>query len=264
MLGITKEPFNREALSLLPQQKTIVEMIKSHAAQGGFSVITGMPGVGKSVICKHVEKMQDDRKITVVSCSRTMHTYLNILKQLAESFRLDAKDKQLEKALIQNAFDHIKARKTLYVLIDEAHLLEMQVLRKLRLLFDKFPRTNNLVLLGQPDLMYYLTLTVNQDIKGRITYSKNIVPLNDDDLENYIIKELEAVRLGINTFDTGAIDLITRSAQGNLRLCRNLCYSSLLEACKETRKIVTISDVNSVLIQPHWRSHEELLKQQVS
>ncbi len=55
-----------------------------------------------------------------------------------------------------------------------------------------------------------------------------------------------------------------RSAQGNLRLCRNLCYGSLIEACRETKKIVTISHVNNVLVQPHWRSHEELIKQQVS
>jgi hypothetical protein len=29
----------------------------------------------------------------------------------------------------------------------------------------------------------------------------------------------------------------------------------------ETKKIVTITHVNNVLVQPHWRSHEELIKQ---
>ena len=53
-----------------------------------------------------------------------------------------------------------------------------------------------------------------------------------------------------------------RSAQGNLRLCRNLCYGSLIEACRENKKIVSIKQVNNVLVQPHWRSHEELIKQQ--
>jgi MSHA biogenesis protein MshM len=107
-------------------------------------------------------------------------------------------------------------------------------------------------------------MNVNKDIKSRITYSADIKPLNDEDLERYIIKELESVRLGINTFDNAAIELIIRSSQGNLRLCRNLCYGSLIEACRETKKIVTISHVNNVLIQPHWRSHEELIKQQVA
>jgi len=47
--------------------------------------------------------------------------------------------------------------------------------------------------------------------------------------------------MGINTFDPAATELIVRSAQGNLRLCRNLCYGSLIESCRETKKIVTIT-----------------------
>jgi type II secretory pathway predicted ATPase ExeA len=140
----------------------------------------------------------------------------------------------------------------------------MIVLRKLRLLFDRFPKKHNLVLFGQRDLLYYLSLNVNQDIKSRITYSASILRLNDDDLEHYIVKELEAVRLGINTFDSAAVELILRSAQGNLRLCRNLCYGSLIEACREAKKVVSITHVNAVLVQPHWRSHDELIKQQAT
>ena len=212
LFGITKEPFNRSALTLLPQQKNILDIIKIHSQQGGFSVVIGNPGVGKSVLREHIEDLQKERDITVVACSRTLHTYLNILKQLAQSFKLDVPVKDLEKELINNAFNHIRERKTLYILIDEAHLLEMQVLRKLRLLFERFPKKHNLILFGQRDkvnavgregalghLLYYLSLNVNQDIKSRITYSENIAPLNDDDLERYIVKELEAVRMGINT-----------------------------------------------------------------
>lgn len=177
-------------------------------------MVIGNPGVGKSVLREHIEDLQKERDITVVACSRTLHTYLNILKQLAESFKIEVPVKDLEKELINNAFNHIRERKTLYILIDEAHLLEMQVLRKLRLLFERFPKKHNLILFGQRDLLYYLSLNVNQDIKSRITYSANITPLNDDDLERYIVKELEAVRMGINTFDSAAIELIIRSAQG--------------------------------------------------
>jgi len=264
VFGLTKEPFNREKLSLLSQQKKIIDMIKVHAQQGGFSVVVGEPGVGKSVLREHLEELNKQRDVTVVSCSQTLHTYLNILKQLAESFKLDVPVKDLEKELIKNAYHHIRERKTLYILIDEAHLLDMQVLRKLRLLFERFPKKHNLILFGQRDLLHYLTLNINQDIKSRITYSANIIALNDDDLTQYIAKELEAVRMGANTFDDAAIELIIRSAQGNLRLCRNLCYGSLIEACRETKKVATINHVNNVLIQPHWRSHEELMKQQVA
>ncbi|MCO4321240.1 hypothetical protein [Aliidiomarina quisquiliarum] len=140
----------------------------------------------------------------------------------------------------------------------------MQVLRKLRLLFEQFPKQHNLVLFGQRELLHYLALNVNQDIKSRITYFATLKPLNDDDMEGYIVRELEAARLGLNTFNEAAMELIIRSAQGNLRLCRNLCYGSLIEAARETRKTVTITHVNGVLVQPHWRSHDELIRQQVA
>jgi MSHA biogenesis protein MshM len=264
VFGLTKEPFHRQGHALLDQQKQIADIIKIHAQQGGFSVVVGEPGVGKSVLREHLETLQNEREVTVVSCSQTLHTYFNILKQLAESFKIDVPINHLEKELINSAFTHIRNRKTLYVLIDEAHLLDVTVLRKLRLLFDRFPKKHNLVLFGQRYLLYYLSLNVNQDIKSRITYSASILALNDDNLERYIIKELEAVRLGVNTFDSAAVELIVRSAQGNLRLCRNLCYGSLIEACREAKKVVSITHVNAVLVQPHWRSHDELIKQQAS
>lgn len=262
--GITKEPFNRQQPSLLAQQKKIADLIKIHSQHGGFSVIIGNPGVGKSVLREHIEEFNNERGTVVASFSQTMHTYINILKQLAESFKIDVPTKNIEKELIQTAYQHIRDRKVLYTLIDEAHLMDMTVLRKLRLLFDRFPKKHNLVLFGQRDLLYYLSMNVNEDIKSRITYSENILPLNDDNLEQYMMAELDAVGLGHNTFDTASVELIIRSAQGNLRLCRNLSYSSLVEACRESARIVSTTHVNNVLIQPHWRSHDELIKQQVA
>jgi type II secretory pathway predicted ATPase ExeA len=148
--------------------------------------------------------------------------------------------------------------------IDEAHLMEMSVLRKLRLVLERFPKKHNLVLFGQPDLLYYLSMIINEDIKSRITYSENILPLNDDDMQQYIMCELDSVGLGHHTFEDAAIELVMRSVQGNLRLCRNLCYGSLIEAARDSKRAVSIRHVNNILIQPHWRSHEELLKRQVT
>lgn len=262
--GITQAPFQRDKLTLLPQQQTILDMVKIHAQQGGFSVIIGEPGVGKTVLRETIEQFDKERECTVVSCSRTLHTYRQIAWQLAESFKLETQEKNLESDLIQTAFQQVRERKTLYILIDEAHLLELSVLRKLRLLFERFPKNHNLILFGQPELLQYLSLNTHKDIKSRITYSATIKPLNDDDIEVFIVKELENAKMGINTFDESALALIVRSAEGNLRLCRNLCLASLIEAARETQKIVTITHVNHVLVQPHWRSHEELIKQQVA
>ena len=72
----------------------------------------------------------------------------------------------------------------------------MAVLRKLRLLFERFPPKHNLVLFGQPELLYALSMKLNEDLKSRITFSKTLQPLNDRDIEKYILTELETVHLG--------------------------------------------------------------------
>ena len=260
--GLTQEPFYRRDLALLPQQTEAIEMIKIHAQHGGFSVISGNPGVGKSVIRMHLEQMAKERDTAVVSFSQTLHTYQPILKQLAESLQLQAPLKDLEKELIQAAYRQVHSQRNLYIVIDEAHLLDIGILRKLRLLFERFPKKHNLVLLGHPELIYRLSMMCNEDIKSRISYSKQLLPLNDADLAQFIITELAAVGLGAHTIDEAALQIILRAVQGNLRLCRNLCYASLIATCLDRQRICTITQVNRALSQPHWRSHEALLKQQ--
>ena len=259
-LGLTLEPFHRSDAPLVSQQQRIAETLHVHAQHGGFAVVLGAPGVGKTVLREHLEQQAARQNAVVASLSRTLHTYLGLLQQLAETLKLDAPARQLETQLIQTAFASIRERKTLYVLIDEAHLLDIGALRKLRLLFERFPRNHLLVLLGQPELMHQLALLPNRDIKSRITYSVNLLPLTDADLRAWILSELDAVRMGANTYDEGALELILRNAEGNLRLTRHLCHGSLLEACREGQRQVSISHVNHVLIQPHWRSHEQLIK----
>ena len=261
--GLKAEPFHRHQPALLPQQQKAADIIQIHAQHGGFSVILGAPGVGKSVLRQHLQDRGEARDTAVACVSRTLHSYLNILKQLAVSLQIEPPQNQLEAAILQAVFQHNAARKCLYTLIYEAHLLDIAVLRKLRLLFDQFPKNHNLVLFGQGELMHRLSMHVHADIKSRITYSKHLRPLSDAQLAEYISNELQAVKLGLNVFDEGAIELILRSAQGNLRLCRNLCHASLIEACRDQQRSASIRHVNNVLIQPHWRSHEELIAQQV-
>lgn len=261
--GLTQEPFYRNDVALLAQQVEAIEMIKIHAQHGGFSVIMGHPGVGKSVIRAHLEQLGKGRDTVVASFTQTLHTYGPILKQLAESLQVNAPMKDVEKELVQAAYRHVQSQKTLYIVIDDAHLLDVNILRRLRLLFERFPSKHNLVLLGHPELMHRLSLMCNEDIKSRISYSKQVLPLADAQLSDFIVAELGAVGLGANTFDEAALQVICRSVQGNLRLCRNLCYASLVATCLDRQRICTVSHVNAALLQPHWRSHEALLRQQV-
>ncbi len=70
--------------------------------------------MGKSVLREHIEQLGKQRDTVVVSFSRTMHTYLNILKQLAESLQISVPTKDVEKELTQGAYNHVRDLKTLH------------------------------------------------------------------------------------------------------------------------------------------------------
>ena len=73
--------------------------------------------------------------------------------------------------------------------------MDLANLRKLRLLFEDFPKNHNLVLIGRPSLLAALDLGVNQDIKSRVTYSVITKRLNADDMRDFILRELDRVGL---------------------------------------------------------------------
>ena len=232
--GLADNPFSSRSLKLLPQQQEVYDTLRVHCQQGGLSLVLGIPGTGKSVIKEAILQGSDKRQL-VTSVSRTLHTYTNTVKILCEAVSLN------------------RVGKTLITIIDDAHLLEMDTLRKLRLLFEDFPKNHNLILIGQPPLLSNLALSVNQDIKSRVTYSVITKRLNPDDMQAFILAELDRIGLGHNTFTQAAMDLIVRSAEGVLRKTRNLCLGCMLEAVRAAEKTIDIDNVNRVLIQPHWR-----------
>jgi type II secretory pathway predicted ATPase ExeA len=196
----------------------------------------------------------------VVTVSRTLHTYTNTIRILCQAFNIefDGSHFKCEKRLIEEAYSLNRQGKSLVIVIDDAHLLEMQTLRRLRLLFEDFPKNHNVILIGQPVLMGNLALSVNEDIKSRVTYSTVMRRLNPDAMQSFILAQLDRVGLGHNIFTEEALDLIVRSVDGVLRRARNLCLSCMLEAYRKKDKTIDLEIVNKVLIQPHWRKDAEI------
>ncbi len=137
--------------------------------------------------------------------------------------------------------------------------MDLANLRKLRLLFEDFPKNHNLVLIGRPNLLAALELGVNQDIKSRVTYSVITKRLNPEALRDFLLRELDRVGLGHNTLTQPAVDLIVRSADGVLRKARNLCVGCMIEAVRSASTTIDIDTVNRVLLQPHWQKEADLV-----
>ena len=252
--GLHRNPFDIESITLLPHQQEVFDILIVHAQQGGLCLVLGEPGTGKSVLKQSLLTHDPKRMITPV-VNRTLHTYHNTLRILCGAFQIEFEghDHRCERLLVQEAFKIHRAAKMLVPIIDDAHLMPSESLRKLRLLCEDFPRSHNLVLIGQPPLLQTMGLSINEEIRSRVTYSVVLPRLSPEAIEAFILQQLDRAGLGHNVFTAEALALIVRSGEGLLRRTRNLCLSSLIEAVRNQARVVDLNQVNRVLIQPHWR-----------
>lgn len=255
--GIEKMPFEQEKYTLLPQQQRIFEILIARCVQGSLCIVAGDPGTGKSVL-KNAIIEHDPRNLVTVSVGRTLHTYSRILRILCEAFQLDFNggDVKCEKALIQEAQRIHHLGKMIAILIDDAHLMDMQALRKLRLLLAEFPKNHNLILFSQACLIEKIQLTVNEDIHSRITHSDIIRALTAEDIHEFILEQFDLCGLPHNTISQDASALIARSSHGILRNAANITTSALVETVRDHTHTITLKQVNAALMQPHWRERE--------
>jgi MSHA biogenesis protein MshM len=252
--GLKTSPFDPAKAELLDHQQNVLDMLLVHAQQGGLCLVLGEPGTGKTAVKLSLTGYDPKRMVTPV-INRTMHTYTNTVRILCEGFDIDfdGRDSRCETKLITEAFNLHRKGKTLVPIIDDAHLMPAESLRKLRLLFEDFPRNHNLVLFGQPSLMQTLSLNINEEIRSRVTYSVILKPLAPDLIEAFLFDQFDKAGIGHNLFTQDAIALIVRSSEGILRRARNITISSLIEAVRDQTRSVDIKQVNRVLSQPHWR-----------
>lgn len=257
--GLTQNPFDCRELDLLSGQQEIVDTLKVHCQQGGLCLLLGSPGTGKSVIKQALQQLPEKQHL-VATVARTLHTYSNTVKILCDAFRIEFENSAFacERKLIEQAFALNRTGKSLTTILDDAHLMDLATLRKLRLLFEDFPKNHNLILIGRPNLLGSLDLGVNHDIKSRVTYSVITKRLIPDAMRDFILRELDRVGLAHNTFTPAAIDLVVRSADGVLRAARNLSVGCLIEAVRSAKKTIDIDNVNRVLMQPHWQKDVDL------
>ena len=223
--GLTQNPFDLRELLLLPHQQEIHDTLKVHCQQGGLCLVLGVPGSGKSVIKQSLERLPENQYL-VATVARTLHSYTNTVKILCDAFRIDFDHSafKCERRLIEQAFSINRSGKSLTTILDDAHLMDLANLRKLRLVVRGFseesqPGSSSVA----PNLLAGLDLGVNLDIKNRVTYSVIAKRLGPDLMRDFILRELDRVGLGHNTFTVPAVDLIVRCADGVLQGPQPLC-----------------------------------------
>src|SRR5690606_12413557 len=125
--------------------------------------------------------------------------------------------------LVHEARELNNKGKLVIPIIDDAHLVPVEALRKLRLLLEDFPKNHNLILFGQSGFNHTLQLRINEDIRSRVTYSAKLTTLSNAGVAEFIYEQLDRVALPHTVFSEAAVYLVARSSEGVLRCIKNLC-----------------------------------------
>ena len=110
------------------------------------------------------------------------------------------------------------------------------------------------MLIGQPPLLQSLSLTVNEEIRSRVTYSALLPRLSPETIEAFVSDQLDRAGLGHNTFTPGSPGADRPFRRGTCYAAPATCVSSsLIETVRDQTRSVDLKQVNRVLMQPHWR-----------
>ena len=118
--------------------------------------------------------------------------------------------------------------------LDEVQAMPVETLETLRLLTNLETEKRKLlqvVLFGQPELDKLLSEPSIRQLKQRITFSYELVPLNRLGLLSYVRHRLSIVQQGRRMlFSKGALSLLYSASNGIPRLINILCHKALMVA----------------------------------
>ncbi|NOJ03903.1 AAA family ATPase [Vibrio splendidus] len=217
---------------------------------GGFAMLTGEVGTGKTTVAKAMLSSLDNQTQAGLILNPTFSN-TDLLEAICDEFEVEypeqASLKQLSQAIHHFLLDsHAEGIQTLLV-IDEAQHLAADVLEQLRLLTNLETDSRKLLkvlLVGQPELQQHLQTTQLRQLAQRITGRYHLLPLNTEETGKYIAFRLETAGGEQMLFSNRSIKLIAQYTHGIPRLINLVCDKALQLAFHDGEPLPNNETVN--------------------
>lgn len=225
-------------------REAMAHLLYGIKSDGGFVLLTGEVGTGKTTIVRHV--LQAPHKNIVVAF--IIHPALSVAELLAaicDEFGISYPKKTSIKDLVDriNAFllDLNAKRKKAILIIDEAQNLSNEVLEQIRLLTNLETNERKLlqiILVGQPELRDKLARPELRQLAQRIVARCHLEALSKADLFLYVNHRLGVARGKSELFSQDALNSLYVYSGGIPRLINIICDRALLGAFVQQKETV--------------------------
>jgi type II secretory pathway predicted ATPase ExeA len=254
---MSRTPFSRDIPTEDLYQSVMLEemlgRLEYAAERQLFAVITGDCGTGKTTTIRRFTSTLDAAKYKILYLSDSKltprHFYKGMLEQLgceAKFYRGDAK-RQLHREIELMRGIH---RLHPVVVVDEAHLLDREMLEEVRFLLNFKMDAQSpmaLILVGQSELWDKLRLQAYAAIRQRIDLQCKLPHFDRAQAGEYILRHLRYAGSDRDIFSDGAIDEVYRFSSGAARLINKVCTHCLIYGAQNKRRIIDDHMVRHVI-----------------
>jgi general secretion pathway protein A len=225
----------------------LAHLVYGVSEAGGFIQLTGEVGTGKTTLVRSLLAREPSGvEIALVLNPRVTvpEFLLTLCEELGISMPGSASGsvKALVDALSAHLLAAHAAGRRVAVIIDEAHLLERDVLEQVRLLTNLETSTRKLlqvILIGQPELRELLAREDLRQVAQRITGRHHLEPLSREETAAYVRHRLRVAGATREIFTPAALRELHRRSGGLPRLVNVIADRALLGAFARDRHEVS-------------------------
>ncbi|MDX1754926.1 MAG: AAA family ATPase [Marinobacter sp.] len=220
-------------------KEALAHLMYGVGGQGGFIVITGEVGTGKTTVSRcFIDQAPDNVDMAIVLNPRLSARELlsSICDELGIDHPAGSSIKRLVDLINEDLLEAYAAGRHKVLLIDEAQNLSADVLEQLRLLTNLETAEKKLlqiVLVGQPELNDILEQPELRQLNQRVTARYHLDALGREDLPSYLRFRLSVAGVRGDVFSSGALKSLYKLSAGIPRLINLICDRALLGAYAE-------------------------------
>jgi general secretion pathway protein A len=248
--GLAEEPFSiapdpRYLYMSRRHQEALAHLLYGVNAGGGFVLLTGEVGAGKTTVCRcFLEQIPESCDVAYIFNPKL--TVAELLSTICVEFGIACPPGNTSNKVYIDCINaylldaHAKGRHTVLI-IDEAQNLSADVLEQLRLLTNLETNQRKLlqiILLGQPELAAMLARPELRQLAQRIIARYHLGPLDRHEVAAYVQHRLEVSGAQRQLFPAALMGSLYRLSRGIPRVINVLCDRALLGAYSQSKERV--------------------------